>query len=94
MGCPAVYPVNANTGDDEVAAAIVLAAGANLSERDLIDHCAACMPYFMVPRFVEFRTSLPRTTTDKVRKVELRAEMEARLDSAWDREREGIKLKR
>lgn len=90
----AVYPVNANTGDDVVAAAIVLAAGANLSERDLIDHCATCMPYFMVPRFVEFRPSLPRTTTDKVRKVELRAEMEAQLDSAWDREREGIKLKR
>lgn len=90
----AVYPVNAHTGDDEVGVAIVLAPGATLSERDLVAHCAGCMPYFMVPRFVEFRTSLPRTTTEKVRKVELRAEMEARLTTAWDREREGIALKR
>jgi crotonobetaine/carnitine-CoA ligase len=30
------------------------------------------MPYFMVPRYIRFVDALPKTPTERVRKVELR----------------------
>ena len=35
------------------------------------------MAYFMVPRFIAFRTELPRTLNQKVEKYRLRQELEA-----------------
>jgi len=52
------------------------------------------MAYYMVPRFLEFRTELPRTLNHKVEKFRLREELEKDPTRAWDRERAGIILKR
>jgi len=46
----------------------------------------------MVPRFVEFRTSMPKTPTERVEKYKLREE--GLGAGAWDREKAGYKLKR
>ena len=88
----AAVAVPADVGEDEVKVVVVRNPGATLSEEALLRHCAAEMPYFMVPRFIEFRDDLPRTPTQKVRKVELRAD--GITAATWDREAAGFKVTR
>ncbi|MBI4774298.1 MAG: AMP-binding protein [Deltaproteobacteria bacterium] len=78
--------------EDEVKACIVLQPGASLTEEELIRFCEPRMPYFHVPRYIEFMDELPKTPTDKIRKHVLR---EAGLTpQTWDREEAGITIKR
>ena len=88
----AAIAVPADVGEDEVKVAVVRNPGAALTEEALLRHCAAEMPYFMVPRFIEFRADLPRTPTQKVRKVVLREE--GITAATWDREAAGFKVTR
>ena len=50
----------------EAIRAIVVASDPSLTERDVVRHCARQLEDFMVPKTVEFRTSLPKTDTGKV----------------------------
>ena len=50
------------------------------------------LPYFAIPRYIEFRDSLPRTPSGKVQKYELRDEGKT-LDT-WDREAAGFTFER
>ena len=56
--------------DDEVTnrlkAVLVTKPGAEVSAEELKQHCAATLPRYMVPEFVEFRAALPRTSSGKV----------------------------
>ena len=45
----AVFPVRSELAEDEVMAAIVLRAGADLEPAALLDYCQPLMPYFAVP---------------------------------------------
>jgi len=51
--------------------AFIVAPGATLTESDIISHCKANLEEFMVPRLVEFRAELPKTSSGKIRKVDL-----------------------
>jgi acyl-CoA synthetase (AMP-forming)/AMP-acid ligase II len=51
--------------------AFVVAPGGALTESDVISHCKANLEEFMVPRLVEFRAELPKTSSGKIRKVDL-----------------------
>jgi carnitine-CoA ligase len=74
-----------DAGEDEVMAFVVLKEGAQLQPGELLTWCNRSLPAFMVPRYFEFLTALPRTATEKVRKKELR---ERGVGAAtWDRER-------
>ena len=53
-------------------AAVVLAEGAVADEDELLEHCAARLARFKVPRGVRFVDELPRSGTGKVLKDELR----------------------
>jgi len=94
VGAVAVFPVSTPAQDEEVGAVVVLRDGHAVSERELVEHCAARMSYFMVPRYLRFATQLPTTMNQKVEKFRLRQTMEAALDEVWDRERAGIVLAR
>ncbi len=88
----AVFPVRSELAEDEVMAAVVLRAGAHLTCEALLDFCQPRMPYFAVPRFVEFVATLPATENGKVTKYKLR---ERGITAAtWDREKVGYKLTR
>jgi carnitine-CoA ligase len=88
----AVFPVRSELAEDEVMAAIVLRTGAQLSPAALLDFCQPQMPYFAVPRFVEFVDTLPATENGKVTKYKLR---ERGVTAAtWDREKAGYKIAR
>ncbi len=79
-------------GEDEVKTAIVLRPGEEMTPEELISFCNDRMAYFAVPRYVEFRESLPKTPTARVEKYKLREEGVTR--DTWDRVKAGIKLKR
>jgi len=43
----------------------------SLKAADLQQHCASRIPKYMIPELIEFRTTLPKTSTGKVDRVEL-----------------------
>ena len=50
------------------------------------------MPYFAVPRYVEFLDALPKTPTERIQKYLLK---EAGVTpTTWDREAAGVKVTR
>ncbi len=65
--------------DDEILgqaikAFVVLDKGATLTEKDITKYCSRHMEHFMVPKYVEMRDSLPRSSHGKVDKKKLKAE--------------------
>jgi crotonobetaine/carnitine-CoA ligase len=90
----AAFAAKTEMNDEEVAVAVVLQEGQNLSEAELIEHCQGNMAYYMVPRFVRFVPDLPRTATHKVEKHKLRADITDNRREWWDREQAGIALRR
>ena len=50
----AVFPVRSELAEDEVMAAVVLRPGEKLAYEALLDYCQPRMPYFAVPRYLEF----------------------------------------
>lgn len=90
----AAYAVASEMSEDEVMVSVVLRPGQQLTERELIGHCADQMAHFMVPRYVQFLDALPRTMTEKVEKYKLRAAAEADLGCVWDRTQHDIRIER
>jgi carnitine-CoA ligase len=88
----AVFAVTSELAEDEVMAAIVLAGGQQVSELDLVKFCEPRLPYFAVPRYIEFVGNLPTTENGKVQKYKLRAQ--GLSPRTWDREAVGYRLAR
>lgn len=53
---------------------VVMNSGAALTEKDIIKHCSKNMEHYMVPKYVEFRAELPKSSHGKVDKKTLKAE--------------------
>ncbi|WP_329052704.1 AMP-binding protein [Amycolatopsis sp. NBC_01488] len=68
----AVVGVVDERSGEAVKAFVVPAAGASLSEQQVVDHCAAHLAGYKVPHAVEFAESLPHSATGKLRRVRLR----------------------
>jgi crotonobetaine/carnitine-CoA ligase len=84
----AAFGVPSELEEEDVKLAVVLAPGATLTHAELTAYCAAKLPSFMVPRYLEFVGELPRTPTDKVAKHVLRAMGDQGLTPyTWDREK-------
>ena len=66
----AAVAVQSEVGEDEVLA--VIQTSGPVDYPALVEHCAARMPHFMVPRYFRAVPVLPRTPTGKVQKGELR----------------------
>lgn len=88
----AAVAVPSEVGEDEVKICVVLKPGAILAPEELIKHCNDRMPYFAVPRFVEFMKSLPKTPTDRVEKYKLK--QAGITANTWDREKAGVQVTR
>jgi malonyl-CoA/methylmalonyl-CoA synthetase len=69
----AVFGVPHADFGEAVVAAVVLAAGATLTEQAVIGHVKAKLANFKVPKRVVFLTELPRNAMGKVLKADLRA---------------------
>jgi len=78
--------------EDEVMIVVVKSEGAELAPEELMQYLEPKMPYFMIPRFIRFADSLPKTGTQRVQKNKLR---DAGITpDTWDREEAGYKIKR
>ena len=88
----AAVAVPSEVGEDEVKICVVLKPGATLTPEELIRHCNDRMPYFAVPRYVEFMESLPKTPTDRVEKYKLK--QVGITVNTWDREKAGVQVTR
>lgn len=68
----AAVGVPSELGEDDVKIVLIRRPGSDMTESDLIEFLIPVMPGFMVPRYVEFVDTLPKTPTDRVQKVLLR----------------------
>lgn len=78
--------------EDEVMIVIVAEKGKKVDPIKLMKFLEPRMPYFMIPRFVRFEKSLPKTETQRVQKNKLREKGVTK--DTWDREKAGYKIKR
>lgn len=88
----AAVAVKSELAEDEVKICVVLKPGETLTPEELIAYANDRMPYFAVPRYVEFMDALPRTPTERIQKYLLK---EAGVTAnTWDREKAGVEISR
>lgn len=87
----AVIGVPSPHGDQDVMAVIASPHGETVSPEALTAFLADRCAHFMVPRFFRFLPELPKTSTNKVTKDQLRRE--GVTPDTWDREAHGLRLR-
>ncbi len=87
----AAFGVPSELGEDEVMIWVVPKPGAKLDLKDLIRHCAENMAYFMVPRYIDIVSEIPRTETLRIIKTQMKKQ--GVTEKTWDREKEMPDLK-
>ncbi len=68
----AAYGLSSELSEEEVAIAVVLRPGVEVTPHALLAHCQGRMAYFAVPRYVRFTQELPKSISQRLRKHELR----------------------
>lgn len=86
----AAHAVKSEMGEDDLKITAILKEGAVLTEELLCSWAVDRLPYFAVPRFIEFRAALPRNPVGRVLKYQLRDE--GCTPTTWDRERSDLKI--
>ena len=87
----AAIGVPSEVGEEDVKLYVIVKQGETMSHEEIIDWCQERMAYFMVPRYVQFRESFPKTATERIQKFKLQEEG---IGAAWDREQAGYVIKR
>jgi crotonobetaine/carnitine-CoA ligase len=88
----AVHAVPSPLTEDDLKITATVKEGADLDEEELFRWCIDQLPYFCLPRYIEFRGALPRSPVGRVLKRELREE--GVTPSTWDAEAAGIEYER
>ncbi len=88
----AVHAVFSELGEDDVKVTCVLQESSTLTPEALCTWSVERVPYFAIPRFIEFRSDLPRNPTGKILKYQLREE--GCTPATWDREKSGFQMVR
>lgn len=84
----AVHAVFSEMTEDDLKITATIKEGASLSEEELFRWCIDQLPYFALPRYIEFRAELPRSPVGRVLKRELRDE--GATPTTWDVEASGV----
>jgi crotonobetaine/carnitine-CoA ligase len=88
----AVHSVASDVGEDDVKVTAVLQSDVALTEAELCEWSVERVPYFAVPRYIEFRDDLPRNPVGRVLKYQLRDD--GVTPTTWDREASGVTFER
>jgi crotonobetaine/carnitine-CoA ligase len=83
-----VHAVPSELTEDDLKITATLKEGASLTEEELFRWSIDQLPYFALPRYIEFRAELPRSPVGRVLKRELRDE--GVTAATWDAEAAGI----
>jgi len=86
----AVHAVPSEKGEDDVKVTAVLKPGVELKPEELFRWAIDLVPYYALPRYIEFRTSLPKNPQGRVLKYQLREE--GKTPTTWDLEETDIKI--
>jgi crotonobetaine/carnitine-CoA ligase len=84
----AVHAVPSQLTEDDLKVTATVKEGASLTEEELFRWCIEQLPYFALPRYIEFRAELPRSPVGRVLKRELRSEGVG--PTTWDAEAAGV----
>lgn len=84
----AVHAVPSELTEDDLKVTATLSDGAELTEDELFRWCVDELPYFALPRYIEFRAELPRSPVGRVLKRDLREE--GVTPATWDADAAGI----
>jgi crotonobetaine/carnitine-CoA ligase len=88
----AALGVPSDVGEEDVKIVVRLRPGGSVTAEALVRFVEDEVPYFAVPRYVEFVDDFPKTPTERIRKHLLKER--PITDATWDRERAGYVLKR
>jgi crotonobetaine/carnitine-CoA ligase len=90
----AAFGVPSELGESEVMVWVKPREGMTLDLKELMRFCSEKMAYFMVPRFVDVVDDIPRTSTMRVQKSDMKKR--GVTERTWDREKEmpGLELKK
>jgi L-proline---[L-prolyl-carrier protein] ligase len=83
IGEAVVLPVPDELLGSRLRAVVTADPAGNLTHEDVLDHCRQWLPGYMVPDIIEFRETLPRTSTGKVDRAGL-AQEQHELEPAGD----------
>ncbi|HEY1633904.1 MAG TPA: AMP-binding protein [Acidimicrobiales bacterium] len=84
----AVHAVPSELTEDDLKVTATIKEESSITEEELFRWCVDQLPYFALPRYIEFRDQLPRSPVGRVLKRELRAE--AMTGATWDAEKAGV----
>lgn len=70
---------------EEVKVYVVVKTGERIQAEEIIEWCEPVMAKYKIPRFIEFRASLPKTATQKIQKSVLKNEISDSSSTVWDR---------
>jgi crotonobetaine/carnitine-CoA ligase len=87
-----VHAVPSELTEDDLKITAVRARGASVTEEELFVWCVDELPYFALPRYVEFRDELPRSPVGRVLKRVLREE--GVTEATWDVERSDVRYEK
>jgi crotonobetaine/carnitine-CoA ligase len=88
----AVHSVPSKLTEDDIKFTVALVEGAQLSPEELFAWAADRLPYFALPRYIEFRSELPKSAFGRTWKYQLRDEGCPR--GTWDREQSNVVFER
>jgi len=88
----AAHAVASEFTEDDIKVCVITRPDRALTEHDLMGYCVASMPFFAVPRYVEFVTDLPRSPVGRVLKHVLRER--GITPQTWDRDAAGYQVPR
>lgn len=88
----AVHAVLSDKGEDDVKVTAILHEDAKLTEEELFHWATDAVPYYALPRYIEFRSTLPKNPQGRVLKYQLRDE--GKTENTWDLEDTNISVKK
>lgn len=88
----AAHAVPSELSEDEIKLVVVLKPEQTVKPEEILDFCRGKMAYYAVPRYVEFRDSLPKTGTHRIEYSILK--QEGITPGTWDREAAGYAVSR
>ncbi|CAG9166020.1 ATP-dependent acyl-CoA ligase [Cupriavidus pinatubonensis] len=86
----AVHAVPSDKGEDDVKVTAILNPGATLTPEALFHWATDAVPYYALPRYIEFRDTLPKNPQGRILKYQLRDE--GKTAGTWDLETTGIQV--